>query len=219
MTADRQPPPPPEPSPLGDYPRAKSTDNPIAVAGIVVSLLGLIMSMIVVGGFIGLVGIVLSGIGLQRSKLLGGRGKGAAVGGIALGLLSILASAGFAFLIFTQAGGGREATTLNGIETHSSNTEFPPQDDLVAFECEQSGSSARATIELENLSPGPSVYIVTVQWDTTGGNTVDDSVQSEIIEPGDTVTLRLIDVTGNADAESCNVTTIERTGLAFLNGN
>lgn len=181
----------------------------------IVSLLGLIASVAIVGGLIGMVGTVLSSIGFQRSKI-SHRGKGVSITGIVLGLFSIAASIGFVFLYSGLLDGGPEIVK-DGVATHSTNTEFPPQDDIVAVTCEAAGSSARAIVDIENMSPGPSVYIATIEWETVAGNTVQDTVQSELIDTGETATLRLLDVTGNAVADSCKLTTIERTGLGFLN--
>ncbi len=161
-----------------------------------------------------MVGVLLSAMGYKRSKLLN-RGKGAAVSGIALGVFAILASTAFFFVYFTKIDGGPEIIR-DGIATHSTNTEFPPQDDFISTECEAAGSSARATINLENKSPGPSVYIVTVAWETQSGGTTEGVVQSKLIDPGDPVTLRLFAESSEAIADTCKVTTIERSGLGIL---
>ena len=150
MTEDHPPPPPPPsapppgpprsapPPPVGQDGQADSgADNGIAIAGLVVALLGLVLSVIVVGGVVGIIGIVLSAVGYRRSKNLGGRGRTAAVTGIGLGLLSIVASVAFVGVLLDTLNGGEEIT-VDGVTTSSTNTEFPPQDDLLDVTCESS---------------------------------------------------------------------------------
>jgi len=182
------------------------------------SLISLIMSAILVGFFTGLIGVVLSVIGLRRSKTLGGRRRGAAITGIVLGVLAMLASVGFGAL-YLQALNGGPVRELGGVSTRSTNIEFPPQDDIIDTTCESSdgGALGLAIIELENKSPGRSNYAVTVSWDTPGGNVLEDVVRSDFVEPGETETLRLFESTGSGVPESCRVTEIERTGLTILN--
>lgn len=191
-------------------------DNPIAVAGLVVSVLALILSMIVIGAIVGIVSFVLCVIGLRRSRT-SGRGRGLSIGGIMLSLLALLVSAAAAaFIIATITSG--EDTILNGVATTSSNHEFPPQNDIESVECSasESGSLPLAIITVRNNSEGRSVYRVTVEWETSSGEIADD-VRSDFIDVGETETLRLFERSSAGIPDTCRVTRIERSGFRFLN--
>lgn len=210
-------PPPPAGGPLPPVdPESRPTDNPIAVAGLVISLLSLILAIIVLGGLIAIAGIILSYIGLKRSKMLG-RGRGLAITGIVLSLLSIVVS-GIALAILIAALTGGEDVVRNGIVTSSDNDEFPPQDDLVDLECtaSDSGGVPLAIITIENKSPGRSVYGVTVEWETATDPIVAE-VSSEFVDAGETEVLRLFERSSRGIAEQCRVTRIDRSGLFFFN--
>lgn len=201
-----------------------SKDNPIAVAGLVVSLLALVLSIIVLGGLIAFVSFVLCLIGLRRSRTIG-RGRGLAIGGIVLSILSLLVSAAaLAFLVATLNGG--DEIVRNGIVTTSTNLEFPPQDDLVSVECtaSESGNLPLAIIDLQNNSTGRSIYRVTVTWETQGNSEeataaaeVSGEVRSDYIEAGETETLRLFQRSSRARVDTCRVTRIERSGFQLFN--
>ena len=60
--------------------------NPLAIAGFVVSLCSLLINF---GGIVGLVGTVLSAVGLSKVKTTG-KGKGMAIAGLIIGIISIL---------------------------------------------------------------------------------------------------------------------------------
>ena len=209
------PPPTGQPVGLGD-PAAPSPDNPIAVAGLVVSLMGVILSIIVIGGLVGVLGFILSVIGLRRSKTIG-RGRGAALGGIALAGLSLLFSTVAVGFIAAGLNGGEERI-IDGIVTTSTNTEFPPQEDLDSVECDSSGNLGLAIVTIENRSGGQSLYSVTVEWDTKAGDVVTGTLRSEFLAAGETQTMRLFDRSGNGIADSCRVARIERSGLGLLPG-
>lgn len=220
------PPPPtggPPPPPSGEPPReGKTRDNGIAVAGLIVALGSLILSIIVIGGISAIVALVLSVIGLRRSRTIG-QGKGAAIGGIGLSLLAIAASS-MTVVLLISAFNSREETIRDGIITTSNNEDFPPQDDLDAVECSTSsgGGSALATVTITNRSGGQSVYVVTVTWTTTGGGHVSDEVSDEIRSdylPADhSQTMRLFAPATDVDPESCRVSRIERSGFAIFGG-
>ena len=210
-------PPAPSGTPLTpvDPPSRSSTDNPIAVAGLVVAVLALILSMIVIGGLIAFASFILCIIGLGRSKTLG-RGRGVAITGIILSILALLASVAAGFFLYTTLAGGDEIVR-NGIATTSTNTEFPPQDDFVSVECSASegGGLPLAIITLENMSGGRSFYQVTVEWDTETG-TVSDEVTSEFIDDGERTILRLFDRSSTGLTDTCQVTRIERSGVRLF---
>lgn len=210
-------PPPPTGQPVGmGEPAAPTPDNPIAVAGLVVSLMALILSIVVIGGLVAILGFVLSFIGLRRSRTIG-RGRGAALGGIALAGLSLLFSTVAVGFIVAAINGGEERV-IDGIVTTSSNTEFPPQDDLESVECDASGNLGLAIVTLENRSGGQSLYSVTVEWDTEAGVVETGTLRSEFLAAGESQTMRLFDRSGNGVADTCRVARIERSGLGLLPG-
>jgi len=218
------PPPPPPPTvppppsgPSDDTSREGSLENGIAVAGLVVSLTGLILSIVIVGGLVGLAGMILSIVGLRRSTALEGRGRTAAIGGIALGLLSIVAATGFTFVALDALRGGAD-TVRDGVATRSSNDEFPPQEDIVELQCSasESGRLALAVVTLTNNSPETSSYSLTVAWETTSGASVVADARSERVEPGESAELRLFDTSATGIAETCEVTIIDRSSFSFF---
>ena len=180
------------------------------------SLTALILSIIVIGGIVGIVGFVLSAIGLRRAKSIG-RGRAMALGGMALAGLSVLFSTlAVGFLVAALNGG--EEKVINDIATRSSNTEFPPQLDLDEVVCESSGDLALATVSITNNSRGESIYGITVEWETDLGTIVSGTVQSELLPADGQQSLRLFDQTGNGVPDTCRVSRIERSGLGFLPG-
>lgn len=60
--------------------------NGLAVAGFVVSICSLFINL---GGIVGLVGTILSAIGLSHSKS-SNKGKGLAIAGLIIGIISII---------------------------------------------------------------------------------------------------------------------------------
>ena len=64
----------------------KGSTNGLAIAGFVVSLCSLLINF---GGIVGLVGTILSAIGLSQVKTKG-KGKGLAIAGIIIGVISIV---------------------------------------------------------------------------------------------------------------------------------
>ncbi len=171
--------------------------------------------MIVIGGLIAFVSFALCVIGVRRSKTLGS-GRGLAISGIVLSVLALLASGAAAVIIYATLNGGDEIVR-NGIVTTSTNTEFPPQDDLVSVECtsSDSGNLPLAIITLENKSTGRSLYSVTVEWDTTSG-VIEDEVSSDFIDEGATEVLRLFERSSAGISDACRVTRIERSGFRLL---
>ena len=207
--------PPPPTGPESD--ESGRRDNGIAVAGLVVSLTGLILSIVVIGGFIGLAGLVMSIIGLSRSRTLNGAGRAAAIGGALLGLFSMVAAIGFAFVISDMLQGDADLVR-DGVATRSSNTEFPPQDDIVEVSCEasESGRLALAVVTVENMSPEESVYTLTVTWETASNGEVTADARSGGVEPGETEELRLFDTSATGDPDTCSVAIIDRTSFLLF---
>lgn len=205
--------PPPPASPTG----TARHDNPIALAGLMVSVLGLVLALVVIGGFIGIAGFVLSAIAFRRSRRRGIGGRGVAVGGMMLGVLAVLASvAGFFYLLALIDSG--DPTVRDGIASTSRNTEFPPQDDYDGIDCEQSttGLVARATVTLTNRSTSASVYQVVVEWDTESGDAIDEVVTTDYVDPDETIEFDVLELSGDAVFASCRVTTIERSTFPFF---
>ena len=65
--------------------------NGLAIAGFVVSLVSIFFNFYCITGIVtGIVGIILSIIGLKKSSELGGKGKGMAIAGIVLGVVGIV---------------------------------------------------------------------------------------------------------------------------------
>ncbi len=62
-------------------------NNGLAIAGFVVSLVSIFFNFYCITG---IVGIILSVIGLKKSSELGGKGKGMAIAGIILGVVGIV---------------------------------------------------------------------------------------------------------------------------------
>ncbi len=61
--------------------------NGLAVAGFVVSLVSLIINL---WGIVGLVGTILSAVGLSQINSKGEKGKGMAIAGLVIGIISII---------------------------------------------------------------------------------------------------------------------------------
>lgn len=64
----------------------KKSSNPLAVAGFVVSMCSLLINL---GGIVGLVGTILSAVGLSKVKTTG-KGKGLAIAGLIVGIIGIV---------------------------------------------------------------------------------------------------------------------------------
>lgn len=191
--------------------------NGLALAGMMVSLLGLVLSIIVIGGFLGLAGFVLSALGLRRARSLDGNGKAIAVGGMVVGILAIgLSILGF-FWIRSFLDNG-DTTVINGIRSTSADTEHPPQEDFDRIECggSNTGLLARATVTLTNRSSRDTRYTVTVEWDTETTTTVSDTFTTDSVDIGETDSFSTIDLSGEALIETCRVVEINRRPFSFL---
>jgi len=84
---------PPAPYPGPPVPAPAKGSNGLATAGFVLGLIGLLASWIpvlnVVGMILGVLGVVLAGVGLAKSKRTGA-GRGLAIAGIVLGALAVI---------------------------------------------------------------------------------------------------------------------------------
>ena len=101
------PPPPGGYPPPGDYPQPgypgygpPRPSSGLAVAALVVGIIGVLTSFVVLGGVLGIVALVLGIIGLGKARRGLASGRGMAITGIVLGVLAILiAAAALAFFI------------------------------------------------------------------------------------------------------------------------
>jgi hypothetical protein len=71
----------------GGIPQMKEKNNGLAIAGFVVSLVSLFINL---AGIVGLVGAILSGLGLAKSKEMEGKGKGLAIAGLIIGIIGVV---------------------------------------------------------------------------------------------------------------------------------
>ncbi len=87
--------------PYGNPP-ARTLPNGMAVASLVLGILGLVLAVVVVGGVLGLVAVILGAVALGKIKRgeAGGRGMaiaGIVTGGLAMLLAGLLLAAGAVF--------------------------------------------------------------------------------------------------------------------------
>jgi hypothetical protein len=210
------PPPPTAPGAAPSDGKKKATDNPIAVAGLMVSVLGLVLAIIVLGFFFGLIGVVLSVIARRRAKA-GLGGSGLALAGLLLGLLAMVLSVASFFLILSWIDSGDE-TVVNGIATTSTNTVDPPQDDLDTTVCgaSNSGRLATASVRITNRSESSSVYRIEVEWLDDEGETVSSTVVTDYVGVDESLTVDFVELTGAALPDSCRVVQIDRSSLPLF---
>lgn len=192
----------------------QSTENPIAIAGILVSVMGLVLAIIVVGGFIGFVGFILSAIGFKRSKT-GLNGRRLAIGGMVLGVLAVVVAV-LSTVIIVQAINDGDSF-LFGDANNTLNEEFPPEDDVDLVECRASNSGAigQAVVTITNKSDRTAAYLVDIEWMDDSGEAVTSSVRSAPAESGETIDVRVIDLTGRGDPQTCELAQIDRTVNPF----
>jgi membrane-bound ClpP family serine protease len=85
--------------PFSAYPQApggygyqpQATRNGMAIAALVLGIIGLVTSIVFIGGALGIVGLILGIVSLRTSKRTGA-GKGMAIGGIVTSILAIVAT-------------------------------------------------------------------------------------------------------------------------------
>lgn len=176
--------------------------------------MGLVLAIIVVGGFIGLTGFILSAIGYKRSKA-GLDGRRLAIGGMVLGVLAVAFAVLSTFIIVQALNDGD--SFLFGDSDSALNEEFPPEDDVDLVECRASNSGAigQAVVTITNNSDRTAAYLVDIAWVDDSGAAVTSSVRSAPAESGETIDVRVIDLTGMGDPDTCELTHIDRTVNPF----
>jgi hypothetical protein len=76
------PPPPPGPAPPPPYGRVAQT-NGLAIAGMVLGIVSIVLFFLAwIASVVGVVGLILSLVGLNKSKQMGGSGRGMAIAGV-----------------------------------------------------------------------------------------------------------------------------------------
>jgi len=205
---------PPPPPPTG-APAIKAPDNPIAIAGLTVSVLGIVLAVVVIGFFFGLIGTSLSAIALKRSRQGLGR-RGMSIAGIIVGVLAMLLSVAGVFAILALANG--EESTRNGIITNSTNETHPPQDDLDATVCGESNSGRIATtsVRITNRSESSSVYRIEVEWETEGGDIISSTNTTSYVGVDESITVDFVETSGRGLVDSCRVVRIDRSSLPIF---
>lgn len=182
-------------------------DNPIALAALVVSVAALLLSIVVIGGFVGIIAIVMAGVGLKRAKTTTS-GRGFAIGAIALSVLSIAASVGAGIILAQIIEDG--SLTLEGFDPNVSSAEFPVDDDFISLDCTEDGL-ALAIITVENNTDVDQRYSVTVTWDNDLGEVLTGEARSDFVEPGETEEVRIFQRSSSAIIDSCEMTSFTRS--------
>jgi hypothetical protein len=78
--------------------------NGMAVAGLVLGLIGLVFCWVaIIGWLIGLLGIIFGAVGISKANRIGGKGKGMAIAGLATGLAGIIIGILLYVVIFAAA--------------------------------------------------------------------------------------------------------------------
>jgi hypothetical protein len=73
-------------------PAPEQAGNGLAIAGMVLGILGLLLCWIPgVGWLLALLGIIFGAIGMSKANKIGGKGKGMAVAGLVIGVVGLLA--------------------------------------------------------------------------------------------------------------------------------
>lgn len=179
-------------------------------------MLALVLSVIVIGGVLGIISFVMAVVALRRSHELK-NGKILAVTAMGLSIIAVSASVAATVVWIAQANAGDDFV-IDGITSSSNNLEFPPQADLDEIECTTStpgGGSALAIISVTNRSLGESNYVITVAWEDDAGGEVLGSISSESVPAGESLTLRLLAPRSNVDAQACRVDRLERWFFSF----
>ena len=94
---------PPMGAPMG-APGGQPEGNGMAVAGLVLGIIGLVFCWIpFLGWILALLGIIFGGLGMGKANKIGGRGKGLAIGGLVCGVLGLIIGVAAFFWAMTQS--------------------------------------------------------------------------------------------------------------------
>ena len=187
-------------------------DNPIALAALVVALLGLLLAIVIIGGVVGLISLAMAVVALRRAKITNS-GRGFAFGAIALSLFAIVASAGALTLLITTI--QDDDFDLEALFSNSpDDDEFPPEEDILSTVCTEDGL-ALATITVDNPTDSRQLYRITVTWDSTSGALLTETLESDVLEPGEQGEFRIFQRSSSAIVDSCAVSDVRRTVSLF----
>ena len=79
------------PPPQYQAPQAQAQGNGMAVAGLVLGIIGLVFCWIpVLGWILALLGLIFGAVGNSKANRIGGKGKGMAMAGLVLGLIGLI---------------------------------------------------------------------------------------------------------------------------------
>jgi hypothetical protein len=93
------------PYPPPDQGQQQQPGNGMAIAGMVLGIVGIVFCWIpVVGPAIGLVGLILSIAGMSRANAVGGKGKGMAIAGLVCSIVALLFGAYVTYAFFVVMG-------------------------------------------------------------------------------------------------------------------
>lgn len=87
----------------GPMPGGQQQGNGMAVAGLVLGILGLVFCWVaVIGWILALLGVIFGGVGMSKANKIGGKGKGMAVAGLACGAIGLILGIALFFWALNQ---------------------------------------------------------------------------------------------------------------------
>jgi hypothetical protein len=87
----------------GGAPGGQPQGNGMAVAGLVLGILGLVLCWAsILGWILALLGIIFGGLGMSKANKIGGKGKGMAVAGLVCGVLGLILGIALFFWALNQ---------------------------------------------------------------------------------------------------------------------
>jgi hypothetical protein len=79
------------PPPSAQAPQAQEQGNGLAVAGMVLGIIGLVFCWVpVLGWILALLGLIFGAVGNGKANKIGGKGKGMALAGLIMGVLGLI---------------------------------------------------------------------------------------------------------------------------------
>ena len=92
----------------GGMPGGQPQGNGMAVAGLVLGIIGLVFCWVAILGWIlALLGVIFGGLGMGKANKIGGRGKGMAVAGLVCGVLGLIIGISVFFWALSHVRHGR----------------------------------------------------------------------------------------------------------------